>query len=133
MNCEHNFGVHIVVKDNAEQGQAQVQKLKEKYLKSEESTVTTCPTPFIIFEQEKEEVERTPDGKKVKKNRIDRISKLRDFQRATLKKIFEEGGHMNNGVIMPVIAAGTAGYNDSEAAAAVRVVQKRTLLPRSPR
>ena len=27
---------------------------------------------------------------------------------------------LNNGVIMPVIAAGTAGYNDSEAAAAVR-------------
>ena len=27
---------------------------------------------------------------------------------------------LNNGVVMPVIAAGTAGYNDSEAAAAVR-------------
>ncbi len=100
LNCDHNLGVHIVVKEGAEEGQAQVTELKTNYLASGETSITACPTPFIIFEQEKEEPQYGPDGKKLTKNRVDRIAKLRDFQRATLKAILEEGGNLDIGVIM---------------------------------
>ena len=101
LNCEHNFGIHIVVKYNAEKGNARVADLKKKYLNSAEATTSTCASPFIIFEEERKEDERrTDDGEKPKMNRVDRISKLRDFQRATLHDIFEKGSNMSNGVVI---------------------------------
>lgn len=103
LNCDHNIGIHILVKYNADKGQTMVEELKTEHLQSvEKVTSTTCASPFIMLEEEQQEepLISTADGKKPKMNRIDRIAKMRDFQRGALQDIFVEGSNVDRGVLI---------------------------------
>ncbi len=78
LNCEHNYGIQIVVKDNREEGLKTVDRFKMEH---QNSTKEECNSPFLLHEED-----RSIWHNGFPKNRVDTISILRDYQRNLLSK-----------------------------------------------
>lgn len=79
LNCKYDIGIHMITEANVVEGEKKRDELYKKYYSFEH---TKC-APFIIMDQNNSSF---TNGGRLEINRIDRISKLRDYQRRFLQQ-----------------------------------------------
>ena len=82
LNCKYNIGIHIITKDNVAKGEKKRDELYKKYHPFEHANCA----PFMIMDQNNSSFTHGDKIESEEKNRIDRISKLRDYQRKFLQE-----------------------------------------------
>jgi hypothetical protein len=82
LNCHHNFPVHLVVKT----GEQAIMDQREEYIVNGRNMPTSDCAAFHVVKE--------PVGTGDIKNRVDRISHLRNFQRESIHTLMMMGGEM---------------------------------------
>lgn len=90
LNCKHDFGIQLIVKDNREWG---LRTMHDFMVQHKSYTIGGCNAPFILSQEDKS---IWTDG--IPNNRVDRISILRDYQRDILRSKFT--GNEQNGIVI---------------------------------
>ena len=94
LNCQHDFGVQLMVKENKEKSLETVNQSRQKF-----TNATKSCAPFII----EQENHTTVWENGIPANRVDRIAALRDYQRDALKESMDTSlQESNDGVVILV-------------------------------
>lgn len=99
LNCQHGVGIHIISKRayGIEEGfQKRNKFLNTTKTRNSSNNDTVCGPLIIHQEEEEEETSTLWNNQHYDKNRIDRISILRDHQRTLLKKEFFNNENYNS-------------------------------------
>ncbi len=91
LNCQYQFGIHTLVRQTSLDGVQMILKSREKY--------DNCAT-FILHQEVFEEMWKNAKNGTTPKNRIDRISILRDFQRDRLMEIMQKDNVIDDGIVI---------------------------------
>ena len=92
LNCQHNVGAHIVVKENKDNGL----KTRDEWMSTNQYLPKNC-APFILHQED-----HTVWIHGFAPNRVDRIAILRDYQRNSLRELMKTDQPLHRGVVILV-------------------------------